>query len=109
MATLQARLDAFRGASEITGHLLVCKARIFLGEGFFVGSIAGEEITFPKPAPDMYLEAARRVQAHPSECLVFEDSWNGMNSAVAAGCHVIGVVEPGQWYLEGVTPSMICR
>lgn len=41
-----------------------------------------------KPAPDLYLEAARRLDLAPAECLVIEDSLNGVNSAKAAGMRV---------------------
>lgn len=39
-----------------------------------------------KPAPDLYLEAAKRLNLLPSDCLVIEDSLNGIKSAQAAGC-----------------------
>ena len=39
-----------------------------------------------KPAPDLYLEGARQVGFSPGECLVIEDSLNGLISAQAAGC-----------------------
>ncbi len=38
-----------------------------------------------KPAPDLYLEAAHRLEIKPADCLVIEDSLNGMHSAHAAG------------------------
>lgn len=41
-----------------------------------------------KPAPDLYLEAAARLQLEPSECLVIEDSLNGVKAAKAAGMPV---------------------
>jgi HAD superfamily hydrolase (TIGR01509 family) len=41
-----------------------------------------------KPAPDLYLEAARQVGVDPCECLVIEDSMNGVKSAKAAGMPV---------------------
>lgn len=41
-----------------------------------------------KPAPDLYLEAARRLGLQPSECLVIEDSLNGVNAAKDAGMTV---------------------
>jgi len=44
-----------------------------------------------KPAPDIFLEAAKQLGFHPSECLAFEDSVLGAQSAKAAGCHVIAV------------------
>jgi HAD superfamily hydrolase (TIGR01509 family) len=41
-----------------------------------------------KPAPDLYLEAAKRLELPPAECLVIEDSLNGVKSAKAAGMSV---------------------
>lgn len=41
-----------------------------------------------KPAPDLYLEAAKRVGMEPSKCLVIEDSLNGVKAAKAAGMTV---------------------
>jgi len=47
-----------------------------------------------KPAPDMYLEAARRLGVDPTECLVFEDALSGVKSGKAAGCQVVAVPDP---------------
>ena len=47
-----------------------------------------------KPAPDIYLEAARRLNVEPSECLVFEDALSGVKSGKAAGCQVVAVPDP---------------
>ena len=44
-----------------------------------------------KPAPDMFLEAARRIGVPPSECLVFEDAEPGIVAAKAAGMSVVVV------------------
>jgi HAD superfamily hydrolase (TIGR01509 family) len=44
-----------------------------------------------KPAPDLYLEAAQRLGLQPAECLVIEDSFNGVNSAKSAGMIVWAV------------------
>ena len=44
-----------------------------------------------KPAPDIYLEAARQVGVEPSECLVVEDALAGVRSGKAAGCTVVAV------------------
>lgn len=73
-----------------------------VGAGYFTGSITGDEVANPKPAPDMYLAAAERVGLDPAECLVFEDSVNGMSAAVAAGCRVIGLHPPQTPAPEGV-------
>ena len=47
-----------------------------------------------KPAPDIYIEAARRLGVHPSECVVFEDAVAGAKSGKAAGCLVVAVPDP---------------
>jgi HAD superfamily hydrolase (TIGR01509 family) len=44
-----------------------------------------------KPAPDLYLEAAKRLGLDPAECLVIEDSLNGVKAAIAAGMPVWAV------------------
>lgn len=44
-----------------------------------------------KPAPDLFLEAARRLNIHPSECLVIEDSINGMHAAHQADMKVLAI------------------
>jgi HAD superfamily hydrolase (TIGR01509 family) len=58
---------------------------------YFVATVSSEEVPRGKPAPDVYLEAARRVGVPASECLAVEDSTNGIRSAAAAGMTVIAV------------------
>ena len=53
--------------------------------------VTGDDVENGKPAPDMYLEAAKRLGVHPSECLVFEDALSGAQSGRSAGCHVVAV------------------
>lgn len=65
-----------------------------IGRDYFSATITGDEVANPKPAPDMYLEAARRAGVKPSECLVVEDSWHGMTAGAAAGCVVLGLADP---------------
>lgn len=45
-----------------------------------------------KPAPDIYLELARRLQVDKERCIVFEDSVSGVRAAVAAGIKCIGLL-----------------
>ncbi|UVK48207.1 HAD family hydrolase (plasmid) [Mesorhizobium sp. AR07] len=48
-----------------------------------------------KPAPDLFLHAAAAMGAHPDECVVVEDSVNGVMAGKAAGMHVIGFTAGG--------------
>ncbi|MES2208624.1 MAG: HAD family phosphatase [Chloroflexota bacterium] len=56
--------------------------------------ISSDEVAFGKPAPDVYLAAARALGFPPTACLVVEDSINGVRSARAAG--MIVVLVPNQ-------------
>lgn len=74
-----------------------------IGEHHFVGSVCGDEVAVGKPDPTAYLTAARQLGVAPDNCLVFEDSTNGMTSASAAGCRVVGLPAAGTAVLDGVT------
>jgi HAD superfamily hydrolase (TIGR01509 family) len=54
--------------------------------------IAGDEVPAKKPAPDIYLTAAERLGATPAECLVVEDSRNGLVAADRAGMRCLVTV-----------------
>ncbi|MFI7641149.1 HAD family hydrolase [Nonomuraea sp. NPDC049400] len=60
----------------------------------FAATVSTEEVERGKPAPDGYLEAARRIGVDPQECVAVEDSSNGLRSAHAAGMRVIAVPHP---------------
>lgn len=49
-----------------------------------------EHVANGKPAPDVFIEAARRAGYHPQDCIVVEDSVTGVTAAHRAGCHVLG-------------------
>ena len=53
-----------------------------------------EDVQQPKPDPEIYLLAAQKLDAHPSDCLVLEDSPSGVRAGVAAGMNVIAVATP---------------
>ena len=57
----------------------------------FAATVSAEEVEHGKPAPDVYLEAARLLRANPCDCAAVEDSTNGLLAAAAAGTHVIAV------------------
>jgi HAD superfamily hydrolase (TIGR01509 family) len=58
---------------------------------YFKATVSSEEVAHGKPAPDVYLEAARRLGVKPSRCAAIEDSASGIRSAHAAGMRVIAI------------------
>jgi HAD superfamily hydrolase (TIGR01509 family) len=60
----------------------------------FQVTVSSEEVPRGKPAPDVYLEAARRLGQSPRACAAVEDSANGIRSALAAGLRVVAVPNP---------------
>ncbi len=107
------------GARRLTSHLAAhgvpqavatSSSRISLarkltnhGEWFaaFEAVVIADDVEHGKPAPDIFLEAARRMDADPATCLVFEDAPIGVEAALAAGMQVVAVPEPG--FVEAVT------
>jgi HAD superfamily hydrolase (TIGR01509 family) len=57
----------------------------------FRATVSSEEVEHGKPAPDVYLEAARRLGVAPERCAAVEDSHAGIRSAKAAGMRVIAI------------------
>src|SRR5262245_53981940 len=63
------------------------------GDAFRV-AVSSEEVPHGKPAPDVYLETARRLRVDPARCVAIEDSSNGLRAAAAAEMAVIAVPNP---------------
>ena len=57
----------------------------------FTAVVSSEEVARGKPAPDVYVEAARRLGVTPVNCAAVEDSSNGIRSAHAAGMRVLAL------------------
>lgn len=56
---------------------------------YFDTVISGEDVSHGKPAPDAFLLAAAGLGLDPSDCYVFEDSFNGVRAGRAAGCFTV--------------------
>jgi HAD superfamily hydrolase (TIGR01509 family) len=57
----------------------------------FEATVSSEEVPHGKPAPDVYLETARRLGVAADRCVAIEDSANGIRSAHAAGMRVVAI------------------
>jgi HAD superfamily hydrolase (TIGR01509 family) len=75
-------------ATMPTIHLVVDTLKI---RPYFVSLTSGDEVEHGKPAPDVFLLAAKRLGIEPKDCLVIEDTLNGIKAAKAAGMHCIGI------------------
>ncbi len=87
----------------------------------FRATVSSEEVGAGKPAPDVYLEAASRLDVDPPACMAIEDSTNGIRSARAAAMAVVAVpnkdfpperdaVEMADVVLDaltGITPELV--
>ena len=60
-------------------------------EKYFDTLVCGEDVTNGKPDPEVFLTAAKKIGIEPEQCVAFEDSFNGIRSAVAAGMTTVMV------------------
>lgn len=60
-------------------------------QSYFDAILTSEDFEESKPSPDCYLKAVARFGVQSKECIVFEDSFNGLRSGVASGARVIGL------------------
>ncbi len=58
-------------------------------QDYFEVVLSSSEVARPKPEPDVFLEAARRLGLSPDDCYVFEDSFGGVRAGAAAGCATV--------------------
>jgi len=82
----QGRIACASGADRFKVEMVLSKVGLM---GFFEGRVfSGHEMPRSKPAPDVYLAAARHLNAPGHDCLVIEDSAIGVTAGVAAGATV---------------------
>jgi beta-phosphoglucomutase len=64
--------------------------------------VCAEDVAHKKPAPDIFLAAARKLQLAPEQCVVIEDAVNGVQAAKAAGMRCIAVAHT-------FSPALLCQ
>ena len=85
------RCDTLGLASSANREVIDLALRESGLDRFFSATVSSEEVERGKPAPDVYLEAARRLGVDPSEAAAVEDSHNGILSAKSAGLYTIAI------------------
>ncbi|MBR9705283.1 HAD family phosphatase [Candidatus Pacearchaeota archaeon] len=83
------------GSSQRTLDSLVKKQRL---DRFFNEIMSSDQVSNGKPAPDVYLAVAKRLNVNPSSCLVFEDAQNGIEAAKSAGMYCVAI--PNQYTID---------
>jgi HAD superfamily hydrolase (TIGR01509 family) len=78
-------------ASSSNRELIDLVLRLAGLDNTFEATVSSEEVERGKPAPDVYLEAARKLGVDPESCAAVEDSANGLRSAHAAGMAVVAI------------------
>lgn len=73
----------------------------------FGAIVTGDDVTHPKPAPDIFLLAASRLGVAPSGCVVLEDSLAGVTAGRAAGMRVVAVPEVAHDPFVGVADRVV--
>jgi beta-phosphoglucomutase family hydrolase len=84
------------GLASSSPRVFIEKVLVKFGiRDFFTSVVSGEEVPEGKPAPDIYLEAAKSLGVMPEECVVLEDARSGVRAAKSAGMRCIGFANPG--------------
>jgi HAD superfamily hydrolase (TIGR01509 family) len=91
--TVRRLAGSFRLAVASSSNRQVIDAVLSAGEfaQYFGATVSSEEVARGKPAPDVFLEAARRLGAAADRCAAVEDSGNGIRAAHAAGMRVLAI------------------
>ena len=60
-------------------------------DSYFDAIVTSQDVENPKPAPDTFLEAARRIKVAPEKCRAYEDADMGIRAIIAAGMEPVDV------------------
>lgn len=97
------------GSSTSRKNIEVCFAATGLAPFFGPNYTGAEDVTRGKPAPDVFLEAARKIGRVPDRCLVVEDAHVGIEAALAAGMRALAVTttHPRASFLESGAAKIV--
>lgn len=81
-------------ASSASKENIQAVLKLFYIENFFQVIVSGNQVEKPKPSPDIFIYAASLLKVNPSDCIVIEDSNNGVKAAKTAGMRCIAFKNP---------------
>ena len=87
-ANLHAPMAVASNAEPANIDLLLDRVHL---RGYFQAVVSGAMVQHPKPDPEIYLRAAQLLRQAPANCIVFEDSYSGVEAARKAGARVVGL------------------
>lgn len=100
----QAGLKAAVGSASKNARQVIERLGI---QGLLDVIVDGSSVERQKPAPDLFLQAARLLGLSPQECVVVEDAAAGIEAALAGGFHSVGLGPPGRvGKAEAIFPSL---
>lgn len=79
------------GSSSKNARFILSKLQI---DTYFSVIVDGNDVSFPKPNPEVFIKGAKQMGLDPSECIVFEDAKSGVQAAKEGGFTAIGVGNP---------------
>jgi beta-phosphoglucomutase len=93
------KLGVASNSIRSTVDVMMQKARL---DNYLNLQLSAEDVTKPKPDPEIYLKAMIQLGVSPDECLIVEDNENGIKAARASGAHVLVVQDVNEVNIENV-------
>jgi HAD superfamily hydrolase (TIGR01509 family) len=84
-------------------EVMMQKSNLF---GYMDILLSNQDVTVPKPDPEIYLTVIRRLGLEPQQCLIIEDNDNGIKAARASGAHVMVVKEVNEVNIANITGAI---
>lgn len=105
----QAGIPISLGSSTTRKNIEVCFRITGLNRYFGQNYTGAEDVSRGKPAPDVFLEAARKINRVPANCVVIEDAHVGIEAGSAAGMKVIAVTttHPRESFADSATSKIV--
>lgn len=92
------------GSSSKNARFILSKLQI---ENYFSVIVDGNDVSFPKPHPEVFIRGAELMGLIPTECIVFEDAQSGVQAAKAGGFTAIGVGNPALMdFVDSYLPNL---